>query len=446
MSDKLALQERIAELEHQLLKAGKINRALKERVKRSMQSAGSAYSLFETNILLRDAVENKTRDLEEAKELAESSARAKSEFLANMSHEIRTPMNGIVGMASLLLETELKDEQKHFVEIVVRSADSLLSIINDILDFSKIEAGKVDLESIDFDLGVLVGDIRELLDSHFHAKELEFVTRLAPDLETERHGDPFRLRQVLVNLVGNALKFTESGSVTLSLERAGKQRVEFAVRDTGIGIPPEARRRLFESFSQADTSTTRKYGGTGLGLAISQQLVCLMGGGGIEVESKPGEGSNFHFTIPLDAACDTFQPGHKNTPVANDDLDLKVLLVEDNKVNQTVARRTLERWGCEVTCVLNGQKGLEALEKASFDVVLMDCQMPVLDGYEATRRIRRQESRGPTHLPIIAMTANAMSGDKEKCLAAGMDDYVAKPIKTDELRRALARWAGALTP
>ncbi len=442
MSEKRTDQERIAELERRLAKAEKINKALKDRVKRSVQSAGSAYSLFESNILLRTAVEQKTHDLEIAKEQAEASTRAKSEFLANMSHEIRTPMNGIVGTAALLQDTSLDSEQRQYVNIVVRSAEALLAIINDILDFSKIEAGKIDVEYTSFHLGDLLSDMENLMAPRFAEKNLPLILEQDPSLTPHCLGDPYRLRQILVNLVNNACKFTSEGHVVLSVSKTGDQgpgqQVRFAVTDTGIGIPTELQEKLFDSFSQADSSTTRRFGGTGLGLAISRQLVDLMGGR-LVVDSQPGQGSTFSFEINLAQGRPVEAPVSEVPTVKNKPLEMNILLVEDTPFNQLVARKTLEKWGCRVEVAADGQECLEILARQDFDAVLMDCQMPVMDGYEATRRIRQDEAGGHAHLPIIAMTANAMIGDREKCYAAGMDDYVAKPINRDVLFQALSR-------
>ena len=534
-------------------------------------------------LLLKDVTAHRRAEAEQrAREAADESARIKSEFLANMSHEIRTPMNGILGMTELALQTSLSGQQRSYLEIVQSSSLSLLTIINDILDFSKIEAGKLTLEEIPFNLSQLVGELTRALALPAHEKRLELAWQTATDIPSELIGDPIRLRQILTNLVSNAIKFTDHGEVVIRIKQIASQdnkvSLNFAISDTGIGIPRDKQMLIFQSFAQADGSTTRKYGGTGLGLAISAQLVHLMGGS-LEVESKEDQGSTFHFTIELprheatnaaqhtapkfenlnvlivddnstnriileetlthwrmcpktvtcgrDAitaiktashegqpfslvlldACmpemDGFEVArqlktlpeiasttimmltsidhHLSTnhlhelgiaqslvkPISQSELHTAIqklldpsaapitpitaaisneqlppqnlLLVEDNLTNQKFAIWTLEKEGHTITAVGNGLKALEALKENTYDAILMDIQMPVMNGLDATRQIRKEEESTGRHIPIIAMTALAMKGDKERCLAAGMDDYISKPILTEELFNALHR-------
>ncbi len=442
MSEIAKLKQRVNDLERELELQKQLSGELQEKVKEGVSAA-----VDDVDTLVREEVKRQTLDLRAALEVSEKEKRRNSEFLANISHEILTPMDGILGMTGLVLETELSDEQRRYLEMVSASGDRLLSVVNDILDYSQIEAGKLVLDSVDFDLHDLLDCDLYILKLAAEHKKIDLLHYIEPSIPQNVRSDPERLRQVLINLVNNAIKFTETGLVTVdvtNLRNDGGLILKFSVTDTGIGIPHDKQKGIFHSLGSTGSGLDQKYSGAGLGLAVSAKIVALAGGE-IGVESDPGEGATFWFTWPVAESQEREREvtGGGIGESLEQSFVLKgarVLLAEDEPISGAVTQKLLQQAGVEVTLVANGRQALEEVGKEKYQLVLMDVQMPEIDGLAATQEIRVRERRQGKRLPIIALTAHAMQGDRERCLQAGMDDYLSKPINKEQLVDMLLKY------
>jgi signal transduction histidine kinase/AmiR/NasT family two-component response regulator len=451
------------------LRADRIVREQHEARKEAEEKLRQAHDTFERRVKERTAqletlnaglqaeiAEHKRTQLAlvEARRVAEETSLAKLQFLASMSYALRTPLNAVIGIADMLRETRLDEEQRRYVDLVHSSGEGLLAIIKDVLEMSRMDAGKLQLDVCDFRLDELVQDTAGMFAARAHEKRIELLISIDSDVPQIVRGDAQHVRQILSNLLANAVKFTAAGSIEVRVERdaervdaANDREVRFTVRDTGIGISPEIQVRLFEPFVQVDGSTTREHGGTGPGLAMSKQLVTMMGGT-IGAEREPGHGARFWFVVPFDSATQISEeiPMQYAMGAPLGSSSTRILVVEDNLVNQQVAVAMLTHLGCSVDVAADGRQAIEAQQRTAYDLIFMDCQMPLMDGFAATCAIRDNELRsgagenGSARVPIVAMTANALRDDRERCLTAGMDDYVAKPFRQQQLRAVLERW------